>query len=109
VLASYEAKVGLRHCVTTSLVAPECGMGSKNARTIPAENILARIIAPVAVLVAALFLGGLWWMTQGSEETGFAQCSATEPGLICFAHAFCPDVCPLEAEAVADACFAENI
>ncbi|MEX0369578.1 MAG: SCO family protein [Tateyamaria sp.] len=40
---------------------------------------MTRIIAPVAALVAALFLGGLWWMTQGGgEDTAFAQCNATQ-------------------------------
>jgi len=40
---------------------------------------MTRIIAPVAALVAALFLGGIWWITQsGGEETAFAQCNATQ-------------------------------
>ncbi|WP_299608338.1 SCO family protein [uncultured Tateyamaria sp.] len=40
---------------------------------------MTRIIAPVAAIVAALFLGVIWWVTQsGGEETAFAQCGATQ-------------------------------
>ncbi|MEO0402792.1 MAG: SCO family protein [Pseudomonadota bacterium] len=40
---------------------------------------MTRIIAPVAALVAALFIGGLWWMTQAGDGDGqFAQCNATQ-------------------------------
>ncbi|MEL6450913.1 MAG: SCO family protein [Pseudomonadota bacterium] len=40
---------------------------------------MTRIIAPVAALVAALFIGGLWWVTQGGgDDTAFAQCGATQ-------------------------------
>ena len=40
---------------------------------------MTRIIAPVAALVAALFIGGMWWMTQTSgEDTAFGQCQATK-------------------------------
>ena len=39
---------------------------------------MTRIIAPVAALVAALFLGGIWWVTQsGGEDTAFAHCNAS--------------------------------
>ncbi|WP_147109856.1 SCO family protein [Tateyamaria sp. syn59] len=40
---------------------------------------MTRIIAPVAALVAALFLGGIWWFTQsGGEDGQFAQCNSTQ-------------------------------
>ncbi len=40
---------------------------------------MSRIIAPVAAIVAALFLGGLWWMLQKPDDAGpFAQCQATQ-------------------------------
>ncbi|KIC49769.1 SCO family protein [Tateyamaria sp. ANG-S1] len=40
---------------------------------------MTRIIAPVAALVAALFLGGIWWVTQsGGEDGQFAQCNSTQ-------------------------------
>ncbi|WP_415405099.1 SCO family protein [Tateyamaria sp. SN3-11] len=40
---------------------------------------MTRIIAPVAALVAALFIGGIWWATQGGgEDTAFGQCQATQ-------------------------------
>ncbi|MCB4379145.1 SCO family protein, partial [Synechococcus sp. MU1644] len=40
---------------------------------------MTRIIAPVAAIVAALFMAGLWWVSQsGGEETAFAQCNATQ-------------------------------
>ncbi|WP_299045153.1 SCO family protein [uncultured Tateyamaria sp.] len=40
---------------------------------------MTRIIAPVAALVAALFLGGIWWVTQSDGDgTAFAQCNATQ-------------------------------
>lgn len=40
---------------------------------------MTRIIAPIAALVAALFLGGLWWFTQGAQDTGpLAQCQSTQ-------------------------------
>lgn len=40
---------------------------------------MSRIIAPIAAIVAALFLGGLWWMTQKPDDAGpFAQCQATQ-------------------------------
>ncbi|MEL6618476.1 MAG: SCO family protein [Pseudomonadota bacterium] len=39
---------------------------------------MLRIIAPVAALVAALFLGGIWWISQSRGDAGpFAQCQAT--------------------------------
>ena len=40
---------------------------------------MTRIIAPVAAIVAALFVGGIWWATQGGgEDTAFGQCQATQ-------------------------------
>lgn len=40
---------------------------------------MIRIIAPVAALVAALFIGGMWWATQDSQQSsGLEQCSATK-------------------------------
>lgn len=36
---------------------------------------MLRIIAPAAVLVLAVFVGGTWWMTRGGDpDTPFAQC-----------------------------------
>ena len=92
-----------------------------------------RIIAPAAAVVAALFVGGIWWMSVNSGETGIAQCSATtiaddgvkiggpfelvnskgqtvtdadvitEPSLVYFGYTFCPDVCPLDTARNAEA------
>lgn len=92
-----------------------------------------RIIAPAAAVVAALFVGGVWWMSRDSGETGIAQCSAakvaddgvkiggpfelvnsdgqtvtdaeviTEPTLVYFGYTFCPDVCPLDTARNAEA------
>lgn len=40
---------------------------------------MSRTIAPIAAIVAALFLGALWWMMQKPMDTGpFAQCQATQ-------------------------------
>ena len=94
---------------------------------------MTRIIAPIAALVAAVFLGGLWWISQPSDESAFAQCSTTtiagdgnqiggpfelvnaegqtvtdkdvitEPSLIYFGYTFCPDVCPLDTTRNAEA------
>ncbi|MEM6373678.1 MAG: SCO family protein [Pseudomonadota bacterium] len=94
---------------------------------------MTRIIAPIAALVAALFLGGVWWISQPGEQTALAQCSATkiagdgngiggpfelvnaegqtvtdadvitEPSLIYFGYTFCPDVCPLDTARNAEA------
>lgn len=94
---------------------------------------MTRIIAPIAALVAAVFLGGVWWMSQARDESGIAQCSATkiagddnqiggpfelinaqgetvtdkdvitEPTLIYFGYTFCPDVCPLDTARNAEA------
>lgn len=92
---------------------------------------MTRIIAPVAALVAVLFVGGVWWATSG--EAGLEQCSATkiasgsseiggpfelvnaegqtvtdadvitEPTLVYFGYTFCPDVCPLDTARNAEA------
>lgn len=94
---------------------------------------MTRIIAPVAALVAALFIGGIWWATQGGQSAGIGQCTATkiagdgneiggpfelvnaegqtvtdkdvitEPSLIYFGYTFCPDVCPLDTARNAEA------
>ena len=94
---------------------------------------MTRIIAPIAALVAAVFLGGVWWISQPSDDSAFAQCSATtiaqdgnqiggpfelvnadgltvtdtdvitEPSLIYFGYTFCPDVCPLDTARNAEA------
>lgn len=40
---------------------------------------MTRIIAPVAALVAALFIGGVFWISQsGGSDTAFGQCNATQ-------------------------------
>lgn len=40
---------------------------------------MIRIIAPLAGVVAALFLAGIWWLTYTSRGTeNFAQCHATQ-------------------------------
>ncbi|WP_223421886.1 SCO family protein [Tateyamaria pelophila] len=40
---------------------------------------MSRIIAPIAAIVAALFLGVFWWMTRQADDTSpFAQCQATQ-------------------------------
>jgi len=70
---------------------------------------MARIIAPVAALVAALFPGFIWRIVGDGEDTGFAQWSATEPGPICFGYTLCPDVRRLGGAAMAGACLVENI
>lgn len=94
---------------------------------------MTRIIAPIAALVAAVFLGGVWWISQPGDQSAFAQCSATtiaadgnqiggpfelvnaegqtvtdkdvitEPALIYFGYTFCPDVCPLDTARNAEA------
>ncbi|MEO9574288.1 MAG: SCO family protein [Tateyamaria sp.] len=94
---------------------------------------MTRIIAPIAALVAAVFLGGVWWISRPSDESAFGQCSATtiagdgnqiggpfelvnaegetvtdkdvitEPSLIYFGYTFCPDVCPLDTARNAEA------
>lgn len=94
---------------------------------------MLRIIAPVAALVAVLFVAGLWWITNTSQTAGLGQCSATqiagdgnqiggpfelvnaegqtvtdadvitEPALIYFGYTFCPDVCPLDTARNAEA------
>ena len=95
---------------------------------------MMRYIAPLAAVVVALFVGGIWYISQGGgQETGFAQCGATqiagdgnqiggpfelvnaegetvtdqdvitEPTLIYFGYTFCPDVCPLDTARNAEA------
>ncbi|WP_299684635.1 SCO family protein [uncultured Tateyamaria sp.] len=95
---------------------------------------MMRYVAPLAAIVVALFVGGIWYVSQGGgEETGFAQCGATqiagdgnqiggpfelvnadgetvtdqdvitEPSLIYFGYTFCPDVCPLDTARNAEA------
>lgn len=94
---------------------------------------MTRIIAPVAALVAAVFMGGLWVITQYGAASGPEQCSATkiandgnkiggpfelinaegqtvtdadvitEPSLVYFGYTFCPDVCPLDTARNAEA------
>ncbi|MEL7127107.1 MAG: SCO family protein, partial [Pseudomonadota bacterium] len=40
---------------------------------------MMRYAAPLAAIVAALFVGGIWWMSQGGgQQTAFAQCGATQ-------------------------------
>lgn len=39
---------------------------------------MLRIIAPIVAVVAALLLGGVWWMMNAKDDAGpFAQCRAT--------------------------------
>ena len=39
---------------------------------------MPRFIAPIAVIVSVIFLGGLWWLTQPKKNDGpFAQCQTT--------------------------------
>lgn len=95
---------------------------------------MMRYAAPLAAIVAALFVGGIWWMSQGGgQQTGFAQCGATqiagdgnqiggpfelvnaegetvtdsdvitEPSILYFGYTFCPDVCPLDTARNAEA------
>lgn len=94
---------------------------------------MSRIIAPVAALVAAVFLGGIWWVSRDGGDGTFASCQATtvadggsgiggpfelvnaagetvtdsevitEPSLIYFGYTFCPDVCPLDTARNAEA------
>ncbi|MEM9869679.1 MAG: SCO family protein [Pseudomonadota bacterium] len=40
---------------------------------------MMRYAAPLAAIVVALFVGGIWWMSQGGgQQTAFAQCGATQ-------------------------------
>ncbi|MEL6562917.1 MAG: SCO family protein [Pseudomonadota bacterium] len=40
---------------------------------------MMRYAAPLAAIVAALFVGGIWWMSQGGgQQTAFAQCGAAQ-------------------------------
>ena len=93
---------------------------------------MTRIIAPLAAIAAALFVGGAWFMTQNANDDQFAQCRAsavaggatiggpfelvnakgetvtdkdviTEPTMLYFGYTFCPDVCPLDMARNAEA------
>ena len=40
---------------------------------------MMRYGAPLAAIVVALFVGGIWWVSQGGgTDSAFAQCSATQ-------------------------------
>ncbi|MEO0502967.1 MAG: SCO family protein [Pseudomonadota bacterium] len=40
---------------------------------------MMRYVAPLAAIVVALFVGGIWWVSQGGgTDSAFAQCSATQ-------------------------------
>ena len=93
---------------------------------------MSRIIAPLAVVAAAVVLGGTWFATRNTSDDQFAQCRAsavaggtsiggpfelvsakgetvtdkdviTEPTMIYFGYTFCPDVCPLDTARNAEA------
>jgi protein SCO1/2 len=93
---------------------------------------MSRIIAPLAVVTAAVVLGGTWFATRNTSDDQFAQCRAsavaggtsiggpfelvnakgetvtdkdviTEPTMIYFGYTFCPDVCPLDTARNAEA------
>ena len=93
---------------------------------------MSRIIAPLAVVAAAVVLGGTWFATRNTSDDQFAQCRAsavaggtsiggpfelvnakgetvtdkdviTEPTMIYFGYTFCPDVCPLDTVRNAEA------
>jgi protein SCO1/2 len=93
---------------------------------------MSRIIAPLAVVTAAVVLGGTWFATRNTRDDQFAQCRAsavaggtsiggpfelvsakgetvtdkdviTEPTMIYFGYTFCPDVCPLDTARNAEA------
>ena len=93
---------------------------------------MSRITAPLAVVAAAVVLGGTWFATRNTSDDQFAQCRAsavaggtsiggpfelvnakgetvtdkdviTEPTMIYFGYTFCPDVCPLDTARNAEA------
>lgn len=93
---------------------------------------MTRIIAPLAAVAAAVFVGGAWFVTRSANADQFAQCRAsavaggaqiggpfelqnakgeivtdkdviTEPSLVYFGYTFCPDVCPLDTARNAEA------
>ena len=93
---------------------------------------MSRIIAPLAVVAAAVVLGGTWFATRNTSDDQFAQCRAsavaggtsiggpfelvngkgetvtdkdviTEPTMIYFGYTICPDVCPLDTARNAEA------
>ena len=40
---------------------------------------MMRYVAPFAAIVVALFLGGIWYVSQGGgEDVAFGQCGATK-------------------------------
>ena len=93
---------------------------------------MSRIIAPLAAIAAAVFVGGAWFATRNASDDQFAQCRAsavaggaaiggpfellnskgetvtdkdviTEPTMIYFGYTFCPDVCPFDVARNAEA------
>ncbi|QFT58288.1 SCO1/SenC family protein [Sulfitobacter sp. THAF37] len=92
---------------------------------------MKRTLALSALAIAAVFLGGTYWLTaRTSDADRFAQCRSstvageiggpfelvnargetvtdkdvvTEPTLIYFGYTFCPDVCPLDVDRNAQA------
>ena len=93
---------------------------------------MSRIIAPLAVIAAAVFVGGAWFATRNTSDDQFVQCRAsavaggamiggpfellnskgetvtdkdviTEPTMIYFGYTFCPDVCPFDVARNAEA------
>ncbi|MFT5797201.1 MAG: protein SCO1/2 [Candidatus Azotimanducaceae bacterium] len=93
---------------------------------------MSRIIAPLAAIAAAVFVGGAWFATRNTSDDQFAQCRAsavaggaaiggpfellnskgetvtdkdviTEPTMIYFGYTFCPDVCPFDVARNAEA------
>ena len=93
---------------------------------------MSRIIAPLAAIAAAVFVGGTWFATRNTSDDQFAQCRAsavaggatiggpfellnskgetvtdkgviTEPTMIYFGYTFCPDVCPFDVARNAEA------
>lgn len=93
---------------------------------------MSRIIAPLAAIATAVFVGGAWFATRNTSDDQFAQCRAsavaggatiggpfellnskgeavtdkdviTEPTMIYFGYTFCPDVCPFDVARNAEA------
>lgn len=93
---------------------------------------MSRIIAPLAAIAAAVFVGGAWFATRNTSDDQFVQCRAsavaggatiggpfellnskgetvtdkgviTEPTMIYFGYTFCPDVCPFDVARNAEA------